>query len=83
MEATVFEQAVTLRVEAGVGARTAIVALPNVHWTDGTLFDLVAIGERCRDVGAALVVDATQSVGALPFDVAAVQPDVLICASYK
>jgi selenocysteine lyase/cysteine desulfurase len=66
-----------------IDARTAIVALPNVHWTDGTWFDLTAIGKRCREVGAALVVDATQSVGALPFDVAEVQPDVLICASYK
>ena len=54
-----------------------------MHWTDGTLFDLAAIGERCREVGAALVVDATQSVGALDFDVQAVQPDVLIVATYK
>ena len=30
-----------------------------------------------------MVVDATQSVGAMPFDVEAVQPDVLTCATYK
>ena len=60
-----------------------MVAVPQVHWTDGTLFDLVEVGRRCRDVGAAFVVDATQSVGAMPFDVEAVQPDVLICAAYK
>jgi selenocysteine lyase/cysteine desulfurase len=54
-----------------------------VHWTDGTRFDLIEIGRRCRDVGAALVVDATQSIGALPFDIGAVQPDVLVCATYK
>jgi selenocysteine lyase/cysteine desulfurase len=71
------------RLLEAIDTRTAIVAVPNVHWTDGTLFDLAAIGKRCRDVGAALVVDATQSVGALPFDVAEVQPDVLICATYK
>jgi selenocysteine lyase/cysteine desulfurase len=59
------------------------VALGNVHWTDGTLFDLEAIGERARRYGAALVVDGTQSVGALPFDVQRVRPDALICASYK
>jgi selenocysteine lyase/cysteine desulfurase len=34
-------------------------------------------------VGAAFVVDATQSVGAMPFDVEVVQPDVLICTAYK
>jgi selenocysteine lyase/cysteine desulfurase len=62
---------------------TAVVAVPHVHWTDGTLFDLVEIGRRCREVGAALVVDGTQSVGALPFHVAEVRPDALIVAAYK
>jgi selenocysteine lyase/cysteine desulfurase len=71
------------RLLEAIDASTAVVALPHVHWTDGTLFDLVEIGRRCRDVGAALVVDATQSVGAMPLDVQAVQPDVLLCAAYK
>ena len=39
-----------------VDGDTAIVALPHCHWTDGTLIDLVAVGSRCREVGAALVV---------------------------
>ncbi len=71
------------RLLEAIDASTAVVAVPHVHWTDGTLFDLVEVGRRCRDVGAAFVVDATQSVGAMPFDVEAVQPDVLICATYK
>ncbi|MCG6956482.1 MAG: aminotransferase class V-fold PLP-dependent enzyme [Gemmatimonadetes bacterium] len=62
---------------------TAVVAVPHVHWTDGTRFDLVDIGRRCREVGAALVVDGTQSVGALPFDVSEVRPDALVVAAYK
>lgn len=62
---------------------TAAVALPPVHWTDGTRFDLVTIGARAREVGAALVVDGTQSLGALPFDVREVRPDALVCATYK
>ena len=62
---------------------TGVVALGHVHWTDGTLFDLEAIGQKARDVGAALIVDATQSVGALPFDVAKIQPDALLVAGYK
>jgi selenocysteine lyase/cysteine desulfurase len=66
-----------------VTPETAIVALPNVHWADGTRFDLESIGGRAREVGAALVVDGTQSVGAMPFDVGRVQPDVLVCAAYK
>jgi selenocysteine lyase/cysteine desulfurase len=62
---------------------TALVALSHVHWTDGTRFDLVTIGKRAREVGAALVIDGTQSVGALPFDVQTIQPDALIVAGYK
>ena len=71
------------RLLEAIDARTAIVSVPNVHWTDGTLFDLAAIGVRCRDVGAALVLDLTQSVGALPFDLSMAQPDVVVCATYK
>jgi selenocysteine lyase/cysteine desulfurase len=66
-----------------IGPKTAVVALGTVHWTDGTRFDLEAIGARAREVGAALVVDGTQSVGAVPFDVGTVQPDLLVCAAYK
>ena len=62
---------------------TLLVALGNVHWADGTLFDLQTIGEQARDHDAYFVVDGTQSVGALPIDVQAVQPDALICAGYK
>lgn len=71
------------RILEAVDARTAVVALDNVHWADGTRFDLEAVGRRAREVGAALVVDGTQSVGALPFDVQVVRPDALVCAGYK
>ncbi|GAB5518310.1 MAG: aminotransferase class V-fold PLP-dependent enzyme [Rhodothermales bacterium] len=60
-----------------------LIVVPNVHWTDGTRFNLEAIGARARTVGASFVVDGTQSVGALPFDVQTIQPDALICAGYK
>ena len=66
-----------------IDANTAIVALPHCHWTDGTLIDLVSVGARCREVGAALVVDVAQSCGALPFDVAEVQPDFVVAVTYK
>jgi selenocysteine lyase/cysteine desulfurase len=63
--------------------QTAVAALPNCHWTDGSRVDLKRIGEACREMGAALVVDGTQSVGAMPFDVKSVQPDYLICSGHK
>ncbi|NJD18410.1 MAG: aminotransferase class V-fold PLP-dependent enzyme [Gemmatimonadetes bacterium] len=68
---------------SAIDVDTAVVAVPHVHWTDGTRFDLMEVGRRCREVGAALIVDGTQSVGALPFDVQEVQPDALIVAGYK
>ena len=68
---------------ARLDERVAIVAVPHCHWIDGGLLDLAAIGARCRAVGSALVVDATQSLGALPLDLAAVRPDYLVCAGYK
>jgi len=66
-----------------VDERTAAVALPHCHWTDGGRLDLERIGARCREVGAALVLDLTQSAGALRFDAGAVRPDYVICAGYK
>jgi selenocysteine lyase/cysteine desulfurase len=62
---------------------TAIVAVPHCHWTDGGLIDLEAVGAACRGVGAALCVDATQSVGALPLDVRRIDPDFVAVAGYK
>lgn len=73
----------TSAVLAAVDVRTAVVAVPPCHWTDGTLVDLVAVGEAARAVGAAFVVDATQALGAMPIDVAAARPDWLACAFYK
>jgi selenocysteine lyase/cysteine desulfurase len=66
-----------------IGPQTGIVACANVRWTDGAIMDLVAIGKRCREVGAALVLDLTQSCGALAFDVKDVQPDFVAVAAYK
>jgi len=71
------------RIQEAITPSTEIVALPTVHWTDGTRYDLAAIGARCREVGAALVVDATQSAGAVPFDLEGVRPDLVVAAAYK
>ncbi len=73
----------TAAILAELDERIDIAALPHCHWTDGGLIDLVTIGKRCRELGAALVIDATQSLGAMPFDVKAIQPDFLVAACYK
>lgn len=65
--------------------KTRILALPNCHWTDGTLIDLVAIRKAIGtgETTPYLVLDLTQSLGAYPFDIAQVQPDFMACATYK
>lgn len=66
-----------------IDADTAVVAVPNCHWTDGALVDLARVGERARSTGAALVVDASQSFGAYPLRIDDVQPDFLVSVGYK
>jgi selenocysteine lyase/cysteine desulfurase len=73
----------TAAVLAAIGPDTAIVAVPHCHWADGGLVDLVRVGAACRAVGAALVLDVTQSLGAMPLDIAAVDPDFAVVACYK
>ncbi len=71
------------KILEAINEKTALVAMAHVHWADGTQFDLEAIRQKSREQGALLVIDGTQSVGALPFDVQKIQPDALICAGYK
>lgn len=63
--------------------RIAIVSVPNVHWTDGALIDLPTISARCRQLDARLVIDGSQSIGAMPLDVAQVRPDFVVSVGYK
>jgi len=71
------------RILDAIDPNTRMVAIGNVHWADGTKFNLINIRKRTRDVGALLVIDGSQSVGAMPFDVQKIQPDALICVGYK
>lgn len=66
-----------------LGEQVALVSAPTCHWTDGAPFDLVALRAATRAVGAALAVDTAQSLGAVPFDAALVEPDVVAGATYK
>ncbi|MDD3814216.1 MAG: aminotransferase class V-fold PLP-dependent enzyme [Desulfocapsaceae bacterium] len=72
-------QAILERINRGV----KVVAVSTCHWTNGAYIDLRPIGKACRDVGSVLVVDATQSLGAMPFPLAEVKPDFLVAAGYK
>ncbi|MEO1099213.1 MAG: aminotransferase class V-fold PLP-dependent enzyme [Bacteroidota bacterium] len=71
------------KIHDAIDNKTKLISLGHVHWADGTLFDLMEIRKRTNDVGALMVIDGTQSIGALPFDLQEFQPDALICAGYK
>ena len=73
----------TAAVLKAIDSSTAIVAVQNCHWTDGTLVDLEKVGEKCRAMNAALVVDGIQSIGAMPFSIDRIQPDFVVAASHK
>ena len=66
-----------------IDENTAVVTIPELHWIDGTRFDLKQVGVRARAVGSRFIIDGTQSVGALPFNISESQPDAVVCAAYK
>ncbi|GLR15964.1 aminotransferase class V-fold PLP-dependent enzyme [Portibacter lacus] len=62
---------------------TLLLACGHVHWADGTKFDLRAFRKACDEHDALLIVDGSQSIGALPFDIEEIKPDALVCVGYK
>ena len=73
----------TEAVLAALDERITVVSVPNVHWTDGALIDLPVVAERSHAIGARLVVDGSQSIGAMPFDVDELRPDFVVTVGYK
>jgi selenocysteine lyase/cysteine desulfurase len=66
-----------------IGDRTRVVAVPNVHWTNGALLDLELVSAAARAAGAALCIDASQSMGAMPLDLVGLRPDFVVAVGYK
>ncbi len=66
-----------------IDEKTCVVALPNIHWADGTLYDLEKISARAKSVGAYFVLDTSQSVGALPLNAKAIEADAIVNVGYK
>ena len=66
-----------------VDARTRVIAVSWVEFSNGFLNNLEAIGAFCRQRGIYLVVDAMQGLGALKLDVKATDVDFAAAASHK
>ncbi|MCC6395146.1 MAG: aminotransferase class V-fold PLP-dependent enzyme [Bryobacterales bacterium] len=63
--------------------RTRLVMLSTVNYTTGLCPPLDKIAEACRANGTVLCIDGTQSIGALRFDAARIQPDMFAVDGYK
>jgi selenocysteine lyase/cysteine desulfurase len=66
-----------------IDKKTAILALPHCHWTDGSAVDLIRVSKCARSVGAAIAIDASQSLGACRLELDVVQPDFVVAVGYK
>lgn len=63
--------------------RIDLLAISQVQWLSGTLIDLKRIIEICHQFNIPVIVDCTQSLGALPISIKDLNPDVLIASNYK
>ncbi|MDA7848065.1 aminotransferase class V-fold PLP-dependent enzyme [Sulfurospirillum sp.] len=62
---------------------TAVVSISHVEYTGGQLYDLQKLSSIAHEHGALVVVDATQSAGAIPINAYESGADVIISGSYK
>jgi len=69
--------------ERAVDERTALVCTGHVYYTSGYIQDVKMLADICHRKGAALVVDAYQSIGALEFEVRASGVDFLVGGTLK
>ena len=71
------------RFYESVNARTRLAILSSVNYNTGFAPPLAEVADFLRARGVLLYIDGTQSVGALRFDAARIQPDMLAVHGYK
>ena len=71
------------KIIKSIDKNTAVVSISHAEYTGGQLYDLKRLADCCHDNDALLVVDATQSAGAIPIDGPGSGADVIISGSYK
>jgi selenocysteine lyase/cysteine desulfurase len=69
--------------EVAAREKTEAIAISHVQFLTGFTTDLQALGEYCREKNIVLIVDATQSMGAVDLDFESLPVDVMISSSYK
>ena len=68
---------------AAMTPRTRVISVSQVRFDDGSILDASSLAEACQRNGTLLVLDVSQSCGAVPMDVRSLGADFLVCAGYK
>ena len=68
---------------AAITPRTRVVSVSHVRYDDGSLLDAARVAAACHAQGALLLLDVSQSCGAVPMDVHEIGADFLVAAGYK
>ena len=71
------------KIAEQVDSATAAICISHIQYLTGHRLDLHDLATLAHDRGALLIIDATQSAGQVPIDVASAGVDVLITGSYK
>jgi selenocysteine lyase/cysteine desulfurase len=71
------------RLVGEIDERTELVCVSHAAFRTGALLDVAPIVRRAHEVGALVVLDACQSVGVVPIDVAASGVDFLLGGAHK
>jgi cysteine desulfurase len=70
-------------LRAALRPDTVLVSLMHVNNETGVVQDIAALGEICREHGVLFHVDAAQSVGKLPLDLAGLPVDLVSLTAHK
>jgi cysteine desulfurase/selenocysteine lyase len=68
---------------AALDRQTALIAVSSVQYATGSQVDVVRLQRAAKQVGARLIIDATQAAGALAIDAASWDADVVVSSGYK
>jgi selenocysteine lyase/cysteine desulfurase len=66
-----------------LGDRIAVASLEAHHWATAESLELERVIPALRDVGARVVLDLTQTIGACPVRIDELAPDFMVAAGYK
>jgi len=68
---------------AAMTPRTRVISVSHVRFDDGSILDASSLAAACKSNGTLLVLDVSQSCGAIPMDVSSLGADFIVCAGYK